>query len=114
MTQIKVYSAAQQSSGSDAAKGTVNNPYTEAEYEAMLEMTHGQVATWKDWVIAVRPSLSPHLIPTLTPWALMTHGPLRIRLKTHGSQMTMKTTRTTLLQVVTRVDKVETPEKQTM
>ena len=37
MTQIKVYSAAQQSSGSDAAKGTVNNPYTEAEYEAMLE-----------------------------------------------------------------------------
>lgn len=37
MTQIKVYGSTPQSSGSDAAKGSVDNPYTEAEYEAMLE-----------------------------------------------------------------------------
>ena len=37
MTQIKAYGSTPQSSGSDAAKGSVDNPYTEAEYEALLE-----------------------------------------------------------------------------
>ncbi len=36
MAKIKLYIAKAQSSNSGAAKGTAENPYTEAEYEAML------------------------------------------------------------------------------
>lgn len=36
MAKIKLYIAKVQSNNSDAAKGTTDNPYTEAEYEAML------------------------------------------------------------------------------
>ena len=36
MAKVKLYVATPQSSSSGAAKGTASNPYTEAEFESML------------------------------------------------------------------------------
>ncbi|MCM1372769.1 MAG: hypothetical protein NC113_05475 [Bacteroides sp.] len=37
MTKIEIYSVSAPNDGSNAPKGTANNPYTESEYESMVE-----------------------------------------------------------------------------
>ena len=52
MKTIKPYYGVSPMSSSSGPKGSSTNPYTQEEYEEMLDAGHGRGDTWKDRGIA--------------------------------------------------------------